>query len=97
VVCNISLKLNFLHSHLDFFPEHTSAISDKHFKRFHQDISQTEKRYSGKWSQNMFSDYCFGLIKETPTDENKRQKKTKEVFSDFFIIRIPYIKTLFII
>jgi len=79
----MSSKLHFLNSHLDFFPEHTAAISDEHFKRIHQDISLIEKRHSGKWSPNMFSDCCFGLIRETPTDENKRQKKMKGVLVTF--------------
>jgi len=39
----MSLKLHFPHSHLDFFPEHTGAISDEHFKSTHQDISQIER------------------------------------------------------
>jgi len=93
----MSLKLHFLHSHSEFFPEHTGAISDEHFKSIHQDVSQIEKRYSGKLSPNMLSDYSWGLARETPTDENKRQKKMKGVFSDLFIIRTPHIETLFII
>jgi len=45
--------------------------------KFRQDISQIEKRYTGKWSPNMLADYCWSFIRETPTGENKRQKKTK--------------------
>uniref|UniRef100_A0A2D4G9F0 Uncharacterized protein n=1 Tax=Micrurus corallinus TaxID=54390 RepID=A0A2D4G9F0_MICCO len=37
--CNMSLKICFLHSHLDFFPKILGAISDKHGKRFQQDIA----------------------------------------------------------
>jgi len=47
--CNLSLKLNFLHSQLEFiFPENMGAVSDEHGKRFHQDISQIDKRYNVK-------------------------------------------------
>jgi hypothetical protein len=28
--CDMSLKVHFVHSHLDFFPEHLRAASDKH-------------------------------------------------------------------
>ncbi|KAK4872941.1 hypothetical protein RN001_014970 [Aquatica leii] len=28
--CNMSLKVHFLHSHLDFFPENLGAVSDEH-------------------------------------------------------------------
>jgi hypothetical protein len=48
VGCNISLKVHFLHPHLDFLPPNLGAISDKHGERFHQDISTMEKRYAGK-------------------------------------------------
>ena len=37
--CSMSLKLNFLYSHLDFFPENTTAVSDEHGESFHQDSS----------------------------------------------------------
>jgi hypothetical protein len=82
--CNMSLKLYFLHTHLDFFPKNMGAFSDEHGERFHQDISQTEKRYNGKWSPNMLADYCCSLIRETQTGENKTHKKTNSVFNNFF-------------
>jgi hypothetical protein len=44
----MSLKLHFLHSHFDLLPENAGAVSDKHGKRFQQDISQIEEWYSGK-------------------------------------------------
>ncbi|UYV73514.1 hypothetical protein LAZ67_10003899 [Cordylochernes scorpioides] len=43
--CNMSLKIHFLHSHLDFFPDNLGAVSDEHGERFNQDISSMEKRY----------------------------------------------------
>ena len=36
--CNMSLKIHFLDSHLDFFPDNLGAVSDEHGERFHQDI-----------------------------------------------------------
>jgi hypothetical protein len=35
--CNMSLKIHFLESHLDFFPENLGEVSDEHGERFHQD------------------------------------------------------------
>jgi hypothetical protein len=46
--CKMSLKIHFLHSHLDFFPQNLGAVSDAHGERFHQDIAVMEKRYQGK-------------------------------------------------
>lgn len=71
--CNMSLKLHFLHSHLDFFPENLGAVSDEHGERFHQDIASIEKRYTGKWSPNMLADYCWTLIRDTSRSSYKRK------------------------
>jgi len=41
--CNMSLKVHFLNSHLDYFPENLGDVSDEQGERFHQDIAQMEK------------------------------------------------------
>ena len=41
--CNMSLKIHFLESHLDFFPENLGEVNDEHSERFHQDIMTMEK------------------------------------------------------
>ena len=48
VGCNISLKIHFLNSHLDFFPPNLGAVSNEKGERFHQLISAMEQRYGGK-------------------------------------------------
>jgi hypothetical protein len=53
------------------------TVLDERGERFKQDISQTEKRYSGKCSPNMLADYCCNLVRETPIGEYKRQKNMK--------------------
>jgi hypothetical protein len=53
------------------------AVSDEDGEKFHQNTSQTEKRYSGKRSPNTLADCCWSFTRETPTGENKRQKKKK--------------------
>jgi hypothetical protein len=60
----MSLKVHFLDSHLDFFPENLGAASDEHGERFHQGISNMEKRYQGKWSLSMLADYCWTLKRD---------------------------------
>ena len=42
--CDMSLRVHFLDSHLDFFPENLRALSDQHGQRFHQEISTMEKQ-----------------------------------------------------
>jgi hypothetical protein len=55
--CNMSLKIHFLGSHLDFFPQNLGEVSDEHGERFHQDITTMEKLYQGKWTSHMLADY----------------------------------------
>ncbi|KAF2358194.1 hypothetical protein FHG87_011047 [Trinorchestia longiramus] len=64
--CNMSLKVHFLHSHLDFFPENLGAVSDEHGERFHQEIVAIEKRNQGKWNPNMLADYCWTIKRDAP-------------------------------
>jgi hypothetical protein len=56
--CNMSLKVHFLESNLDFFPENLGAVSDEHGERFLQDIFNMKTRYQDKWSLSMLADYC---------------------------------------
>jgi hypothetical protein len=46
-------------------------------EKSHQDISETEKRFTGTWGPNMLADCSWNLTRETPTSEYERQKKTK--------------------
>ena len=54
----MSLKMHFLHSHLDFFPSNLGEVSDEQEERFHQDISVIEGRYQGRYDANMMGDFC---------------------------------------
>ena len=62
--CRMSLKLHFLHSHLDFFSDNMGDISEEHGERFHQDIKTMESRYSGRWDTAMMGDYVWNLVRE---------------------------------
>lgn len=76
--CNMSLKIHFLDSHLDFFPEHLGSVGDEHGERFHQDISVMESRYQGLWSAAMLADYCWTLQREMPNAQHKRKSTAKK-------------------
>jgi len=67
--CNMSLKMHFLFSHLDFFPLNCGAVSDEHGERIHQD------RYKGKWSTSMLGDYCWMMKRNAPETKYHRQAK----------------------
>ena len=36
--CKVSIKLHFLHSHLDDFPSNPGAVNYKQVERFYQDL-----------------------------------------------------------
>lgn len=70
--CLMSLKLHFLDSHLDFFPENCGEKSDEQGERFHQDIKPMEKRYQGYWDENMMADYCWNLKRDTSVAHKRK-------------------------
>ncbi|KAJ4430845.1 hypothetical protein ANN_19436 [Periplaneta americana] len=63
---NMSLKILFLHSHLDIFLPNLGAVSGEHEERFHREISKTKRRYTGKSSSSMPADYRRFLVKDSP-------------------------------
>ena len=71
--CNKSLKIHFLESHLDFFPENLDEVSDENGERFHQDILAMEKRYQGKSTSSMLADYCWTLKRDVPEAKYRRK------------------------
>lgn len=77
--CNMSVKLHFLDSHVDYFPENLGAVSEEQGERFHQDIKEMERRYQGRWDIRMMADYCWTLKRDSVTKIHKK-KTTKRSF-----------------
>lgn len=77
--CNMSIKVHFLHSHLNYFPENLGDVSEEQGERFHQDIKDMETRYQGRWDVAMMADYCWMLKRHSPITDYKR-KTTKRSF-----------------
>ncbi|GBN03643.1 hypothetical protein AVEN_173150-1 [Araneus ventricosus] len=79
--CSMSLKVHFLDSRLNYFPENLGAVSEKPGEGFHQDIKEMERRYRGKWNVSMISDYCWMLQRDNPCKVHKKKsdKRTLEV------------------
>ena len=73
--CRMSLKIHFLHSHLNFFPPNLGAVSDQHGERFHQDITKMESNYQGKWNPGMMGDFCWMLLRNTSEAKYTRSSK----------------------
>ena len=56
--CKMSIKVHFLFSHLDKFPDNLGAVRDEQTERFHQDFMAVEERYQGRWDCHTLADYC---------------------------------------
>jgi hypothetical protein len=56
---NMSLKIHFLRSRLDFFPPDLGKVTDEHGERFHETISTIEKRFMGRADERMMGDFCW--------------------------------------
>ncbi|GBN14284.1 hypothetical protein AVEN_43807-1 [Araneus ventricosus] len=74
--CKMSLKVHFLHSHIDYFQENLGAYSEEQSERFHQDARDIERRYQGRWDVNMLADYCWMLRQETEDGKRKRVRRS---------------------
>ena len=74
-----SIKLHYLFSHLDRFPQNLGDFSDEQGERFHQDIKVREERYQGRWDQPMMADYCWNLLRDCP-DVHHSRKSNKHQF-----------------
>ena len=70
---NMGLKIHFLESHLDFFPENLGGVSDEHGERFHQDIMVMEKQYQDQWTSSMLADYCWTLKRDVADAKYRRK------------------------
>ncbi|GBM05121.1 hypothetical protein AVEN_197689-1 [Araneus ventricosus] len=77
--CSMNLKVHFLDSHLDYFPENLCAVSEEQGEVFHQDIKEMKRRYQGKWNVSMIADYCWMLQRDNPCKVHKR-KSDKRIF-----------------
>jgi hypothetical protein len=81
----MSLKILFLRTHLDFFPENYGAVSDEHGERIHQDISSVEKRYQGKLNCAFLAEYCWTL-QGMPLPWNKKTSQNEKIDMILFVL-----------
>ena len=77
--CNMSIKVHFLYSQLESFPDNLGKVSDEQGERFHQDIKTMERRYQGQWNVHMLADYCWTIIRDL-SDLSHSRKSNKRRF-----------------
>ncbi|GBP86308.1 hypothetical protein EVAR_62322_1 [Eumeta japonica] len=57
--CSMGIKIYFLHSYLDRFPQNLGDFSEEQGERSHQDLRTMEERYQGWWDSRMMADFCW--------------------------------------
>lgn len=67
----MSLKIHFLHCHMDKFDEQSPAESDEHGERFHQVTARLEHWYSGKKLDALLGDICWNLQQEEDEEQTE--------------------------
>ena len=80
--CRMSIKLHYLHSHLDTFSDNLRDVSEEQGERFHQDIKVMEDMYQGRWDSHMMSDYCWSLIRANPDALHKKASSKRKFTSN---------------
>ena len=73
MVSSVSIKLHYLQSHADQFPQNLCSICEEQEERFQQDIKTMGERYQGRWGSHIIADYCWSLkrdVSEVPTKES---------------------------
>ena len=73
----MSLKVYFLHSHLDFFSENLGVVSDEQGEQFHQDIQAMEVCYQGFWNEERMGDYCWMSDRDDQSHSYKQNSYLK--------------------
>jgi hypothetical protein len=79
---NMSIKVHYLHSHLDRFPDNLGDFSEEQGERFHQDIKVMEERYQGRWDTRMMADYCWSLKRDRPGTPHARKSRKRTFLGD---------------
>ena len=80
--CNMSIKIHYLHSHLERFPENLGDLSEEQGERFHQDIKTMKERYQGRWNIYMIAAYCWSLQRDCPFQSHARKSYKRKFFGD---------------
>jgi hypothetical protein len=78
--CNMSLKLHFLASLLDYFHPNLGDLSEEQGERFHQYLKDVERRYQGRWDVNMMADYCWSIARDDPSRQHSRTSGTHKLY-----------------
>lgn len=100
----MNFKAHFLYSHYDYFPESIWTYCEEQEKRVHQDVSDIERIYQGRWEVNVLDDYCWKLLRWKKEDGKqnrvRRRSKRRRSFnqmSKHVVLNISWRKSFFLL
>ncbi len=79
----MSLKIHFLHSHLDFFPKNLGAVSNERGERFHQNSFRQWKIATKVFGMKVWCQTTVGSCTERIQNKCTRENHTQCVFKFF--------------
>ena len=78
----MSVKMHFIQSRLDYFPQNCVDLSEEQGERFHQDIHVMEECYQGWWDVNFLVDYCWCLKQDVVATQHRRKSLKRPFIHD---------------
>lgn len=77
--CNMSLKMHYLVSHIDWFPKNLESMSKDQGEWFHQEMKVMKTLYQGRWDAVMMADYCWRLMRDIPSAEHSMISRKHQI------------------
>ena len=78
---NMSIRIHFLDSHLDIFPDNCGDWSDEQGERFHQNLKIMEDCYQGWWEKRMMVEYCLSIKQVLSDTQHGRKSRKRRIFT----------------
>ena len=78
----MSVKMYFLRSHLDYFPQNCGDLSEEQGEHFHQDIRVMKERYQGRRDVNFLADCCWCLKRDVVATQHRRKSLKRPFIHD---------------
>lgn len=82
--CQMSLKFNIFHVHLNKIKIKCTAYSEEWGKRIHREMQNFKCQYQGLYNINMMVDYICGQIREN-NEQHKRSLRAATSFWSLYV------------
>ena len=79
ICASMSIKVHFLDSHLDKFPDNCGNFSNEQGERLHQDLKIMEDHYQGRWDKRMMTDYCLSTKRDLSDMQHDRKSRKRRL------------------